>query len=84
VPIPVERQVLIIYAGANGFLDKVSLEDCGRYERDLYKFMDLHHQDLMSSIVEKGRLDDELKSGLKKALDTFKNEFVAASATTIS
>ena len=46
--------------------------------------MDLHHQDLMSSIVEKGRLDDELKSGLKKALDTFKNEFVAASATTIS
>jgi F-type H+-transporting ATPase subunit alpha len=84
VPVPVERQVLIIYAAANGFLDSVSLEDSGRYERDLYKFMDLHHQDLMKSIVEKGSLDDELKGGLKKALDTFKNEFVAASATTIS
>ena len=83
-PLAVERQILIVYAGANGYIDDVSLEDCGRYERDLYKFMDLHHQDLLKSIVEKGSLDDELKAGLKKALDTFKTEFVAASATTIS
>ena len=84
VPLPVAKQIVIIYAGANGYLDDVALEDVGRFERDLYKFIDLHHKDLLQSIVDKGSLDDELKGQLKKAIDKFKGEFVAASATTIS
>jgi F-type H+-transporting ATPase subunit alpha len=84
VPLPVAKQIVVIYAGANGYLDDVSLEDVGRFERDLYKFMDLHHEDLLQSIIDKGTLDDELKGQLKKAIDKFKGEFVAASATTIS
>jgi len=83
-PLGVERQIVIIYAGANGYLDDVALEDCGRYERDLYRFMDLRHPELLEAIVKKRTLDDDLKAGLKKALDKFKSEFVAASATTVS
>jgi F-type H+-transporting ATPase subunit alpha len=81
-PLPVERQIVIIYAGANGYLDGVAIEDCGRYERDLYLFMDQQHRDVMKAIVEKRTLDDDLKAGIKKALDEFKEQFVAASATT--
>jgi F-type H+-transporting ATPase subunit alpha len=84
VPLPVAKQIVAIYAGTNGYLDDVALEDVGRFERDLHKFMDLHHEELLQAIVDKGALDDELKGRLKAAIDKFKGEFVAASATTLS
>ena len=77
-PLPVEKQVLVIYAGSNGYLDDLAVEDCLPFERDLYGYMDLHHRDLQKAIVDKGSLDDEAKATLKGALDSFKAEFVAA------
>jgi F-type H+-transporting ATPase subunit alpha len=79
-PLTVEKQVLVIYAGSNGYLDDLAVEDCLPFERELYKYMDLHHKDLQKAIVAKGSLDDEMKAGIKKALDTFKAEFMAARA----
>jgi F-type H+-transporting ATPase subunit alpha len=77
-PIPVEKQILLIFAGANGYLDELEVSECGRFERDLYQFLDLHHRELQQDILRKGALDDELRSRIKAALDAFKTEFLAS------
>jgi F-type H+-transporting ATPase subunit alpha len=79
-PLPVERQVLVVYAGTNGYLDDLPVEECLAFERDLYNYVDLHHKDLTQEIVSKGSLDDTLKAKLKAALDAFKADFVATRA----
>ncbi len=77
-PLPVEKQVLVIYAGSNGYLDELPVELCLPFEKEMYRYVDLHHKDLQREIVEKGSLDDDLKGRIKKALDAFKGEFMAA------
>jgi len=79
-PIAVERQIVMIYAGTNGYLDDLAVEDCLRFEQELYKHLDLNHQDLLKTIVEKGSLDDDLKARMKKTLVDFKDEFAATTA----
>jgi F-type H+-transporting ATPase subunit alpha len=79
-PLPVEKQVLLIYAGSNGYLDDIPVEQCLRFERELYKHLDLHHRDLQKDVVQKGSLDDDLKGRIKKVLDAFKEEFKAVVA----
>jgi F-type H+-transporting ATPase subunit alpha len=82
-PVSVERQVLIVFAGTSGFTDKVPLEDCVRYEAELYEFMDNHHAEVMRRIkVEgtKGKMDDALLADVRKALTEFGAEFTAAGA----
>jgi F-type H+-transporting ATPase subunit alpha len=79
-PLPVEKQILIVYAASNGYLDDLAVEDCLAFERDLHRYVDLRHKDLLPQIVQKGSLDDALKANLKTALDAFKAEFVAARA----
>ncbi len=76
-PIPVEKQILIIYAGTNGYLDDLPVEMCLPFERELYRYLDLQHRELQKQIVEKGALDDDLRGRIKKALDAFKEEFAA-------
>jgi F-type H+-transporting ATPase subunit alpha len=79
-PLPVERQVLVVYAGTNGYLDDLPVEECLAFERELYNYVDLHHKDLSQEIVTKGSLDDALKAKVKAALDAFKADFVASRA----
>jgi len=79
-PIAVEKQILVIYAASNGYLDDLPVELCLPFEKELYRYADLHHKDLQREIVEKGSLDDELKGRIKKALDSFKEQFRAAHA----
>jgi F-type H+-transporting ATPase subunit alpha len=79
-PLPVERQVLIVYAGTNGYLDDLPVEECLPFEKELYAHIDLHHKDLRQEIVAKGSLDDALKGKIKAALDAFKADFVATRA----
>ncbi len=76
VPLPIEKQVLLIYAGSRGYLDTVEVEDCGKFETDLYQYMDLNHQDVLAAIVEKGKLDDALEEQLAAALKAFTEQFV--------
>ncbi len=76
-PMPVERQVLIIYAGTNGFVDKVDPENLQRYQSELFEFVESQHPDLLPSIVEKGRIDDDVKAGIEKALQEFNQRFEA-------
>jgi F-type H+-transporting ATPase subunit alpha len=76
-PVPVEKQIVIIYAGTNGFLDDLPVEDCLPFEKGLYDFMDSSYPTLGKSILEKKQLDDTLRGEVKKVLDEFKAKYLA-------
>jgi F-type H+-transporting ATPase subunit alpha len=77
-PLAVEKQVMIIFAATNGFLDPVPVEEVRRYEEELYRFLETRHPAVLSSIAEKKTLDDDLKAAVKNALTEFGQSFVAA------
>ncbi|MFI5394857.1 MAG: F0F1 ATP synthase subunit alpha [Candidatus Binatia bacterium] len=76
-PLPVERQVLIIYAATNGYVDHLPESAVTRYEAELYRFVDNRHPDLFTDIRTKKQFDDELKSKAAKVLNEFKDVFAA-------
>jgi F-type H+-transporting ATPase subunit alpha len=77
-PLPVEKQVAIIFAATNGFIDAVAVEDVRRYEEELYRFLETRHPAVLNGIRDKKILDDELKPSLQSALKEFGETFVAA------
>ena len=77
-PLPVEKQVLIIYAGTNGYIDQVPVGDVGAYESDLYQFFELRYSSFLATVAEKKQIDDELKGQLNAALKEFGQQFAAA------
>ncbi|MBI3399580.1 MAG: F0F1 ATP synthase subunit alpha, partial [Deltaproteobacteria bacterium] len=76
-PLPVEKQVLIIYAATNGYIDGYPVAALKKYEEELYIFFDTRHPELIKELKEKKAIDDTIKPKLKKALDDFKELFVA-------
>jgi F-type H+-transporting ATPase subunit alpha len=76
-PVPVEKQVMIIFAGTNGYLDDLRVEDVRRFEAELYKFLDNSKPDLLKAIREKRELTDEIKKQVTDALKEFKERFQA-------
>jgi F-type H+-transporting ATPase subunit alpha len=76
-PLPVEKQVLVIFAGSNGYLDDLETDRCLEFEAELYKFFDVHHADLLEALRSKDGLSDELKAAVSKALDECKEQFKA-------
>jgi len=74
-PLAVERQVLIIYAGTNGFVDELPVTALKKYEQDLYSFIDSRHPDVFADILKKRELDGDLRGKLNKALEEFKGIF---------
>src|SRR5687768_11320888 len=79
-PLPVEKQVLIIYAGTNGYLDQVPVSDAGTYEAELYRLFDLRYSGILKAIAEKKQIDDELKGQVNAALKDFGQQFAARKA----
>ncbi len=79
-PLPVERQVAILYAGTNGFLDAVPVERVAEYEQELYRFLETRHPRVLPAVAEKRQLDDQLKSDLGAALKEFGEQFTASKA----
>ncbi len=75
-PLPVEKQIVAIFAGTNGYLDDLPVESVRKFEKELYAFLDNERPDILQEIREKKALDDELKEKIKSALDTFKAKFV--------
>src|SRR3989442_548300 len=76
-PLPVEKQVLIIFAGTVGLLDDLAVEDCVPFEQALYEFVDASYPALLQKIREKKELNDALRQETRKALDEFKAKFIA-------
>jgi F-type H+-transporting ATPase subunit alpha len=75
-PLPVERQVLILFAGTQAFLDDLPVEQCRRFEKELYRFIDNAHPDIWEEIRQKKALDDTLRNKMKAAIQEFKSRFV--------
>lgn len=74
-PMPVEKQVMILYAALNNFIMDVPVEEIRRFEKELLDYMDIHHRETVNMIVQKGELDDELKQMLDAAIKEFKTTF---------
>ncbi|MFM7737019.1 MAG: F0F1 ATP synthase subunit alpha, partial [Alphaproteobacteria bacterium] len=75
-PLPVEKQVLIIFAATNGWIDDLPVEDVGRFERDLYAHVEGKHPQLLTDIKAKRELSDDLKKQVASVLEDFKKTFV--------
>ena len=77
-PLPVEKQVAIIFAGTNGFLDDLDVADCRPFEQSFYRFLDTSHGALLQKIREKKAIDDDIKGELgrviKEAKEKYKSE----------
>ena len=80
VPLPVEKQVLVIYAATSGALDALPVPEVRRFEREFLQFTDTNYPSLLKNIAAKKALDDSIKAEIKTALDAFRERFTAAAA----
>jgi F-type H+-transporting ATPase subunit alpha len=80
-PLPVEKQILIIFAGVNAYLDDLPLDQCRAFEEELYRFVDNHSPEILQEIREKKALSDELRNKIHTALKTFKERFIGEHAS---
>jgi len=76
-PLGVEKQVAIIFAGTNGFLDPIPTPAIRRYEEEMYRFLETRRPGILTGIAEKKQIDDGLKAELTSALQEFGKEFKA-------
>src|SRR5438876_1258094 len=74
VPLPVEKQVIIIFAGTNGYLDDLDVADCRPFEQSLYRFLDTSYSGVLKKIRERKAIDDETKGELQKVLKEAKEK----------
>jgi F-type H+/Na+-transporting ATPase subunit alpha len=74
-PLPMEKQVFIIFAATNGFLDPYPVAEGRRYEQELYRFLDLRHGALLKDLAEKKDLKGEIGERMKAALTEFADTF---------
>jgi F-type H+-transporting ATPase subunit alpha len=74
-PLPVERQIVIIFAGTKGYLDSLPVEKCLPYEKEVIAYLEAKHPQILTDIREKKILDADLEARLRKALDQFTKVF---------
>ena len=79
-PLPVEKQVIAIFAGVNGLLDDLEVAQLKSFEETLYKYLDGPGRPVARMVVEKKNLDDALKAELRKLLESVKADFKARAA----
>jgi F-type H+-transporting ATPase subunit alpha len=79
-PLPVEQQVVAVYAGTNGFFDAIAVPDIRRAEDEMHRFMVARFSTLLGTIREKKTLDDAMKEQLNAALKEFTDQFAPAAA----
>ena len=75
VPMSVSNQIAIIYAGINGFLDNVGIENISKYEKELVEYLEANNQSTLDKIASSGKLDESNEQELKSALDSFTKTF---------
>jgi len=76
-PLPFSKQILIIFAGTNGFFDDLPVDQVREFEAELYKYVDATAPGLLRTIMEKKVLDDALKAEMSKVIKQSKEAFVA-------
>ncbi len=75
-PVPVEKQILILFAGANAYLDDLPVEACREFERELYDFADTAHPGLLAKLREQKKIDDALRAEIHAVIKEAKERFV--------
>jgi F-type H+/Na+-transporting ATPase subunit alpha len=76
-PLPFSKQILIIFAGTNGFFDDLAVDQVRDFEGELYKYVDATNPGLLNTIMEKKVLDDALKAEMSKVIKQSKEAFLA-------
>jgi F-type H+-transporting ATPase subunit alpha len=75
-PLPVEKQILIIFAAINGYFDPVEVSAIRELEIELYKFVDNRHPSLLREMVEKKQIDDDIKAKLHDLMKEFTKDVI--------
>jgi F-type H+/Na+-transporting ATPase subunit alpha len=83
-PFPVEEQVVSIWAGANGYLDDVPVEDIGRFETDFLDYLRRSHEGILQTIRESLQLSEDTVAALKDAVDEFRKGFETSAGELLS
>jgi len=83
-PFPVEEQVVSIWAGGNGFLDDVPVEDVSRFETDFLDYLRRSHAGILDTIRESLQLSDDTIASLKDAIDEFRRGFETSAGELLS
>ena len=76
-PMPVEKQVMVIFAANNGYIDDYPVNVALRYEAEMMTFIESSHPGLLTELRDKKAIDNDLQAKIKAALDTFKGQFAA-------
>ena len=74
-PLAMEEQVVVLYAGTNGYIDSYPIDQIGRYERELMEFLRATKSQLLDSLRTTGKLDDAMEGSIREALDDFAKVF---------
>ncbi len=78
-PVPVEKEIVIIFCGTAGYLDDVPKEKVGAFERDLYRFMDTQHREVGELILKERKWTPEVEKAVRAMIEEFKKTSPAAS-----
>jgi len=76
-PVPVEKEVLIVFAANEGYLDKIEIARVREFEDGLFAHFDARHADLLAEIIEKRELNESLKNKLTSAIEAYLDNFLA-------
>ena len=74
-PVPVEKQVVSIYAATNGFMDDIAVKDIKRFEKELLEFIDVNHKDIFEEIRNKKQLSENVVESVKIVVTNFHTKF---------
>ena len=74
-PVPVEKQIMIIYVAINNYLIDIGAENVKTFEKEFYQFMDTHYAHVGKNIKRTGQIDEETEEQLKEGIEMFKSGF---------
>ncbi|OQX77408.1 MAG: F0F1 ATP synthase subunit alpha [Epsilonproteobacteria bacterium 4484_65] len=74
-PVPIEKQVVIIFAGANGYLDDIAASSVTKFEAELMPFMEAKYTNILDAIRNDKKITDDTDAELRKAIEDFKASF---------
>ena len=74
-PLKTEEQVAVIFAGVNGYLDKLPVAQVGKFEQGLLSYMRSEGKDVLETIRKEKAISDDTKAKLKAAIDSFAKSF---------
>jgi len=75
VPMSVENQVMVIFAGVNGYMDDITTDDVVGYEEELLEYLSTNKSDMVKTIVDTGKIEGDIEDELKNAIQTFNKTF---------